>query len=133
MDVAALDPAELTTRQFSRSKASYVIHAARAVAEGALDLDAVGALPFDDAVAEMTRLRGIGRWTAEYVLMRGLGVPDSFPAADTGLRAAIGKAYGLGRSATETEARAHAERWVGWRSWAAFIWWMALQTKLPLA
>jgi DNA-3-methyladenine glycosylase II len=81
----------------------------------------------------MTRLRGIGRWTAEYVLMRGLGVPDSFPAADTGLRAAIGKAYGLGRSATETEARAHAERWVGWRSWAAFIWWMALQTKLPLA
>ncbi|MGH2484951.1 MAG: DNA-3-methyladenine glycosylase family protein [Ktedonobacterales bacterium] len=131
-DVAALDPAELTTRQFSRSKASYVIHAARAVAEGALDLAAVGALPFDEAVAEMTRLRGIGRWTAEYVLMRGLGVPDSFPAADTGLRAAIGRAYGLGRSATEAEARAYAERWAGWRSWAAFIWWMALQTKTPL-
>lgn len=130
--VATLDSAELTTRQFSRSKASYVIHAARAVAEGALDLDAVGALPFDDAVAEMTRLRGIGRWTAEYVLMRGLGVPDSFPAADTGLRAAIGKAYGLGRGATEAEARAYAERWAGWRSWAAFIWWMALQTKTPL-
>ena len=130
--VATLDPAELTTRSFSRSKASYVIHAARAVAEGALDLDAVGALPFDEAVAEMTRLRGIGRWTAEYVLMRGLGVPDSFPAADTGLRAAIGRAYGLGRSATEVEARAYAERWVGWRSWAAFIWWMALQTKTPL-
>lgn len=130
--VAALDPAELLSRSYSRSKASYILHASRAIVEGALDLDAAGALPFDEAVAEMTRLRGIGRWTAEYALMRGLGAPDSFPAADTGLRAAIGKAYELGRSATEAEARSYAERWAGWRSWAAFTWWMALQTKTPL-
>lgn len=131
-EVAALDPAELLSRSYSRSKASYVLDASRAVADGALDLEAVGALPFDEAVAEMTRLRGIGRWTAEYALMRGLGAPDSFPAADTGLRAAIGRAYGLGRSATEAEARSYAERWVGWRGWAAFIWWLALQTRTPL-
>ena len=130
--VAALDPALLATRQYSRSKASYVVHASRAIVEGALDLDAVGALPFGVAVEQMTRLRGIGRWTAEYTLMRGLGARDSFPAADTGLRSAIGRAYGLGRSATEAEARAYAERWAGWRGWAAFMWWTALQTRTPL-
>lgn len=132
-EVAALDPAELLSRSYSRSKAGYVLDASRAIADGALDLEAIGALPFDEAVEHMTRLRGIGRWTAEYALMRGLGAPDSFPAADTGLRAAIGKAYGLGRNATEAEARSYAERWAGWRGWAAFTWWMALQTKTPLA
>lgn len=131
-EVAALDPAELLSRSYSRSKARYVLDASRAIADGALDLEAIGALPFDEAVEHMTRLRGIGRWTAEYALMRGLGAPDSFPAADTGLRAAIGKAYGLGRNATEAEARSYAERWAGWRGWAAFTWWMALQTKTPL-
>ena len=59
--------------------------------------------------------------------MRGLGEPDSIPAADVGLRKIIGYAYGLGRDATEAEVRTLAERWAGWRSWAAFLWWLALQ------
>ncbi|MBF6591978.1 MAG: DNA-3-methyladenine glycosylase 2 family protein [Ktedonobacterales bacterium] len=127
--VAALDEATLRGRQFSRQKASYVVTLARAVAEGTLRFDALRALPPEEALAQLTAYKGVGRWTAEYVLMRGFGAPDSLPAADVGLRAIIGRAYGLGRTATEAEVRERAEVWAGWRGWAAFTWWLALQRE----
>ena len=92
------------------------------VAVGAIDWDELRDAPTADAVATLTAHRGIGRWTAEYVCMRGLGHPDVLPAADLGLRAAIGRAYGLGGHASEAEVRTLAERWAGWCSHAAFCW-----------
>lgn len=127
--VAGLDEAALRERQFSRQKSAYLRDLSRAVASGDLDLAALGALPFEDAVAALTRHKGVGRWTAEYVLMRGLGAPDSLPAADLGLRAIIGREYGLGRTATEAEVRQIAAAWAGRRGWAAFHWWLALQEE----
>jgi DNA-3-methyladenine glycosylase II len=61
--------------------------------------------------------------------MRGLGWPDSIPAGDLGLRAGIGRACGLGRTATEAAVRALAGAWAGWRGWAAYCWWLALQLE----
>jgi DNA-3-methyladenine glycosylase II len=127
--IAALDPADLLALQFSRQKASYTIGLSQAIVAGDLDLPALGRLPLDEAIAEMTRHKGIGRWTAEYVLMRGLGAPDSIPAGDLGLRKIIGRAYGLDHTASEAEVRAIAEAWTGWRGWAAFLWWLELQTN----
>ncbi len=127
--IAALEPADLLALQFSRQKASYMIDLSRLIASGELDLWAVGELPFDDGVKELVRHRGIGRWTAEYVLMRGLGARDSIPAGDLGLRKIIGLAYGLGHTASEVEVREIAEPWSGWRGWAAFLWWLELQTN----
>jgi DNA-3-methyladenine glycosylase II len=125
--IAALDLALLAANQFSRQKTSYIIGLAQAVVSGELDFAAVAGLPHDEAIAYLTRFHGLGRWTAEYVLMRGLGGRDSIPAADMGLRIAIGRAYGMGRNATELEVREIAEQWAGWRGWAAFYWWHALQ------
>jgi len=127
--LAALDPELLRAHQFSRQKASYVVSLAAAVRDGALDFARVRALPRDEAIAALTRFHGIGRWTAEYLLMRGLGDRDSIPAADVGLRAVIGRWYGLGRKASEAEVRAYADAWAGWRGWAAFHWWHALQRR----
>jgi DNA-3-methyladenine glycosylase II len=129
-EVAAADPAELRVRQFSAQKIAYVIGLSRAILDGELRLQEMAALPHEEAIAALTRFKGIGRWTAEYVLMRGLGVRDSIPAADVGLRAIIGQWYELGRKATEKEVRERAEAWAGWRSWASFFWWFALQNKL---
>ncbi len=125
--IAALDPTLLAANQFSRQKTSYVIGAAEALISGELDFAHAATLPHEEAIAYLTRLRGLGRWTAEYVLMRGLAVRDSIPAADMGLRIAMGRAYGLGRNASELEVREIAARWAGWRGWAAFYWWHALQ------
>jgi DNA-3-methyladenine glycosylase II len=128
--LAAVPPAELRALQFSRQKAEYVVALAALAAGRAIDWDSLREAPADRAVAELVRLRGVGRWTAEYVCMRGLGHRDVIPAADLGLRAAIGRAYGLGRTATEAEVRALAERWAGWRSHAAFCWWYSLAPGL---
>jgi DNA-3-methyladenine glycosylase II len=127
--IAALDPAELLALQFSRQKASYLIGLSQAISEGDLDLKSLSGQPFEEAIAQLTRHRGIGRWTAEYVMMRGLGATDSIPAGDLGLQKIIGQAYGLGRTASEKEVRAIAEAWAGWRGWAAFLWWLELQTN----
>ena len=57
------------------------------------DIEALWALPPDEALVELQTLVGIGRWTAEYVLLRGLGYADSIPAGDVALQRAIGIAY----------------------------------------
>lgn len=124
--VAALDPEVLLARQFSRQKAAYVIGVSQEIAAGRLDLVALAALPYDEVVAELTRLRGVGRWTAEYVLMRGMGRPDVIPAGDVSLQLLVGTAA-LGRRASEPELRAIADRWRPWRGWATFFVWMTRQ------
>ncbi|HEY1247314.1 MAG TPA: DNA-3-methyladenine glycosylase [Hyphomicrobiaceae bacterium] len=128
-EVARLDPAALAARQFSRQKAEYTLGLARAAASGALNFAMLARLPAEEAIASLTRWRGVGRWTAEYVLMRGLGARDVLPAGDLGLQQAIGRAYGLGRTATEVEVRRIAEQWAGWRGWAAFYWWLSIQVE----
>lgn len=129
--LAALDhERDLLPIQFSRQKSRYTIELARAVCEGRIDLAAVGRLPDEEAIAELTRLPGIGRWTAEYALMRAYGRRDAMPAGDGGLKQIVGREYGLGRLATEAEVRAAGEKWAGWRGYAAFYWWYLLQQEL---
>ena len=125
--LATVAEADLAAIQFSRQKIRYVLGVARDVATGRLVLDDLVGLPVEVAQAKLEGIHGVGRWTAEYVLMRGLGCRDVIPAADGGLRRVIGYAYGLGRSASEVEVRALADRWAGWRSYAAFYWWFTLQ------
>jgi DNA-3-methyladenine glycosylase II len=120
---------DLLPIQFSRQKSRYTIELARAVEEGRIDLEAVGRLPADAAIAALTALPGIGVWTAEYALMRAYGHRDVMPAGDGGLKQVVGREYGYGRLATEAEVRAHGERWAGWRGYAAFYWWHLLQQE----
>jgi DNA-3-methyladenine glycosylase II len=128
--VASLEPEQLRRHQFSRQKIAYILETSQAIAAGDLDLAGLASLSHDDALAVLTHYRGIGRWTAEYVLMRGLGARDSIPAADLGLRSVIGRAYGLGRHATESEVRSLSSAWQPYRGWASFYWWTGLQAGL---
>lgn len=128
-EVACLDEGALRALHFSTQKASYLVHLSQAVASGDLDFATLATAPSHEVVAQLVQFKGIGRWTAEYVLMRGLGAADSIPAADLGLRAVIGQSYGLGRTASEAEVRTLAEAWTGWCGWAAFYWWLAIQQE----
>ena len=128
--LAALEPEQLRPLQFSRQKARYIVELARQVAAEQLDLDALADLPADEARAALMELRGVGRWTAEYVLMRGLGARDELPAADVGLQVAAHEIYGLERRPNEPELRALAEPWTGWRSYYAFYLWFTLSHRL---
>ena len=86
---------------------------------------ALGGEPKGDTV----RFKGVGRWTAEYVLLRGFGHAHAIPAGDGGLRRIIGRDYGLGRLASEAEVREIASRWGRWSGYAAIYLWFMLQLE----
>jgi DNA-3-methyladenine glycosylase II len=83
-DLASLEPDELKRHGFSSAKARTIIETAQAVVAGDLDLEALQELEDGAAIQRLTSLRGIGRWTAEYVLLRGLGRLHVFPGDDVG-------------------------------------------------
>jgi AraC family transcriptional regulator of adaptative response / DNA-3-methyladenine glycosylase II len=117
-DPAAVARAPLATLGLTRARADALRGFARAVADGTLDLGAFRDL--DDAVARLTRLPGIGDWTAHYLAMRALGEPDAFPAGDLGVRQALARG---GRLPSEREVRVRAERWRPWRAYAVIALW----------
>lgn len=103
-----------------RARAATLVHLSRAVAEGAIDL-APG--PGAESVTErMLDLPGIGPWTAQYIALRALRLPDAFPESDLGLRRAMG-------GVSATELRRAAERWRPWRGYAAIHLWSSLSSR----
>ena len=122
--------AELLARDFdtlrgcglSRQKQGYARSLCELVEGGELDL---ANLPGDDeeAVAELTRIKGIGRWSAEIYLLFAEGRPDIWPAGDLAVQAGIGKILGLTERPSEKEARALAEPWSPHRGAIAILTW----------
>jgi 3-methyladenine DNA glycosylase/8-oxoguanine DNA glycosylase len=125
--VAVLDPSDLLPLQFSRSKAAYVIGAARLVAEGALPVEAFpGGDPLE-AAASLGAVRGIGPWTTHYVLMRGCGFPDCVPLGDAGLTLALQRHHGLDHRPGVKETAALMAPYAPFRSLATFHLWASLK------
>lgn len=85
-DLVRVSPTLLRELGFSQQKSRAMIELARSVTEGDLDLEGFDALPDDAALARLQNLRGLGRWSAEYVLLRGLGRLHVFPGDDVGAR-----------------------------------------------
>jgi DNA-3-methyladenine glycosylase II len=90
--LAGVSVADLRALQFTTRKAEYIIGAAQAVASGALDVAALAALPDEAVIARLVALRGIGRWSAEWILARSLGRP-CVVAGDLAVRKVVGRAY----------------------------------------
>jgi DNA-3-methyladenine glycosylase II len=90
--VARANVAELRALQFTTRKAEYIIAIAAAIASGTLDLPTLEELPDDEVVARLTAIRGVGRWTAEWILARTLGRPVVV-AGDLGVRKGTGRYY----------------------------------------
>jgi AraC family transcriptional regulator of adaptative response / DNA-3-methyladenine glycosylase II len=91
--IAALGVADLLALRFSRRKAEYLLHAAAEVAAGRLRLEDPATAT--EAARNLLALRGCGPWTAQYVLMRGLGFRDGVPVGDAGLTLALQRWFGL--------------------------------------
>jgi len=118
--LARAEVAGLRALGMNGAKALSIVEAARAVESGALDPAALAREDNEGAIARLSTLRGVGRWTAEWVLMLHFGRTDVFAAADLFLRGAVAKYYNGGAPLPEREVRAVArERWGEWASYAA--------------
>jgi len=111
---------ELRALGLSNAKATCIVEVARACASGELSSASLEQDDNETIIARLSSLRGIGRWTAEWVLMLHFGRPDVFPAADLFLRGVVIKYYNRGVSLNEREIRAFAaKRWGAYRSYSA--------------
>ena len=115
--VAAAGVEGLRAIKFSGRKAEYICDISRLAASGELDLDGLAGLPSDEAVARLTALRGVGAWTAQWMLIRALGHTDGFPYGDLALQRMMGALVGDGARMSGEEALARSEVWRPWRSY----------------
>ncbi|NKB53908.1 MAG: DNA-3-methyladenine glycosylase 2 family protein [Rhizobiaceae bacterium] len=105
----------------SRAKQVALLGLARAIVEDGLNLEGLCELPVDEAIAEMTALKGIGPWSAEVFLLFCAGHTDIFPAGDVALQHVVGEICQLNSRPDAKQTRILANRWAPLRSIAARI------------
>jgi len=118
-----LDDAELRTAGFSRQKTRYGRELASAIASGQLDLDGLQALDDETARAALTRIKGIGGWTADIYLLLALRRPDIWPVGDLALARAVQRVTELPAAPTPDQMEAVGAIWRPWRAVAARLLW----------
>lgn len=129
-DLAAARPAALRRLGFSGHKSHALLELAKAVAARRVDLDGVGALDDTAAVARLEELRGVGRWSAEYVLLRGLGRVRVFPVDDVGARNNLARWMALRRP---LDADGAARVLARWSPYAGLVYFHLLLSRLARA
>lgn len=133
-----LDDAELKTIGFSRQKTAYCRGLANAILQAEIDLDALARMEDEQVRSALTRIKGIGAWTADVYLLMVLLRPDIWPAGDLALLTAYQKLKGLAARPTPDDLAGIACGWRPWRAVAArMLWHFYLSTprnsdKLPV-
>jgi len=118
---------QLRSAGLSRQKIGYVRDLAQRVHAGDLPVDRLHELADEDAIAALTRVKGIGRWTAHMFLMFRLGRPDVLPDLDLGIRKAIQLAYRLRRMPNSERVLAIGAQWAPHRTIASWYLWRSLE------
>ena len=119
-ELSSISQDELRDMQFSRRKAEYIIGLTRAVLKGDIDLKALERMNQEDALERLMKIKGVGRWTAEYVLLRGMGRWGVIPADDIGIRNAVTHFYKYKKQVSGREVRKRAKAWGEYKGCAAF-------------
>jgi len=107
----------------SRAKQNTIAGLAKAILDGALDIEKLPSLPQEEAIKHMTKLKGIGPWTAEVYLLFCAGHPDIFPAGDLALRESVRHAFKMEERPSEKHVSEIAKQWTPKRGIAARLFW----------
>ncbi len=121
---------KLRSAGLSPQKASYILDLAAKVESGEVDLKAVRAMGDDEVIEELTKVKGVGRWTAEMVLMFTLGRPDVLPVDDYGFGRAVKEAYGLRKMPSRERLQRIAKPWRPYRTVATWYMWQSLDVNV---
>ncbi|KIN40019.1 DNA-3-methyladenine glycosidase II [Bacillus subtilis] len=124
--IARLTPTDLADIKMTVKKSEYIIGIARLMASGKLSKEKLMKMNFKDAEKNLIKIRGIGPWTANYVLMRCLRFPTAFPIDDVGLIRSIKILRNMNRTPTKDEILEISFSWKTWESYATFYLWRVL-------
>ncbi|MGQ9005681.1 DNA-3-methyladenine glycosidase II [Bacillus subtilis] len=124
--IAQLTPTDLADIKMTVKKSEYIIGIARLMASGELSREKLMKMNFKDAEKNLIKIRGIGPWTANYVLMRCLRFPTAFPIDDVGLIRSIKILRNMNRKPTKDEILEISFSWKTWESYATFYLWRVL-------
>ncbi len=112
--------------KFSSQKVKYIRIAANEIKSGKLRKSELEELSFIDAKARLIELKGIGNWSANYVLMRCLGFKEAFPLEDVGLHNALKFLLKRDSKPSLLEIKELAKKWSGWEAYVTFYLWQSL-------
>lgn len=115
----------------SRGKTRYALGLSQAIVNGDLDLEGLELLGDEEAQAELVKIKGIGRWTAEIYLMFSLGRTDMMPSGDLALQVAAQMLMELDERPSVRRLDEIAERWRPYRSTAAIMLWHYYRQTKP--
>jgi DNA-3-methyladenine glycosylase II len=119
-EIVPLSLDDLRACGLSTRKAEYIRGLAQMMESGEMDVESWSQLSDDELISLISGYRGFGEWTAEYILLRGLGRMDVIPAADIGIRRLVGIYMGKGERPSAVEVRKILEPWTPWRGLVAF-------------
>lgn len=125
-ELLSAEPQALRDAGLSWPKVSYARDLAERIADGELDTDRLPQLSDEEVVEELTRVKGIGVWTAEMFLIFHLGRPDVLPVGDLGIRRAVQLAYGLDDLPDPEHLEQLGEPWRPHRTLASLYLWRSL-------
>lgn len=125
--VASLTVEELRALQFSGRKAEYAIGVSKSIVSGEIDLEAIKKLPEEEIFKQLIKLKGIGPWTIQNLLMFGYGKPNLFPTGDIGIQNALKKLYKLDRKPTIEEMEQYKQPWEPYLSYASLYLWRSIE------
>jgi DNA-3-methyladenine glycosylase II len=125
-EILATEPERLRSAGLSGRKVEYIRDLAAHVDSGELELDRLEELSDDEVIAEITAVRGLGRWSADMFLIFFLERPDVLPVGDLGVRRAAQAVYGLDELPDAAELTRIAEAWRPHRTLASLYLWESL-------
>lgn len=124
--IASLQVEQLRTLQFSGRKAEYLIQIAQDLASGRLVKDELIGQTEQQVEQQLVAIRGVGPWSAHYVMMKCLRFHSAFPITDVGLHNALKQQLRMDRKPTIAEIEDLAKPWTGWQAYATFYLWRVL-------
>jgi DNA-3-methyladenine glycosylase II len=127
--VLRLRPARMRKLGLSKQKVAYIRDLARLTRDGELDFTALPSLGDGEVTERLTRVKGIGVWTAHMFLIFALRRPDVLPVGDLGIRAAVRKAYGLEQLPPPAEVERLGACWRPYATVASWYLWRSLEAK----
>lgn len=118
---------QLRSLGVSRQKATYLLNLCEKSVTREIDLSSIGRCRDEEVIAQLTQVKGIGRWTAEMFLIFSLGRLDIFPFDDLGIRAAMARQYRLDEYPNKATAAEISEPWAPYRTIASWYLWRSLE------